>query len=224
MVYSCRNAGVRLLAALITCFAIQSVAQDSTTGNTPTTNQQQVSFFDRPALLDGPGSPTTVMRKHGVNLNITYTEYGQGIVAGDGDHQWQFGGKFFPKLTLDGEQLAGWKGFSLNAIGEITNGDTVDTDNKTGLIFPVNTALFGPADGKYGGDLSLTVTQAIGDKFSLRSANSICLTPLRINQSSEAVVSMASGTSVLPHPSPALRRHTSAGVRSPIGHGPLRSL
>ena len=163
----CSIAAVRTLILLTACVGPSqfTLPQSTNAGSSPEPDQRKEGFLDRPRLVEG--STDTRLTKHGVDLDITYTEYGQGIVAGDADHQWQFGGKFFPKLTLDGEKLAGWKGFSLSAIGEITNGDTVDTDIETGLLFPVNTALYGPATGKYGGDLSLTVTQRFGERFSV---------------------------------------------------------
>jgi porin len=166
MVCTFRDAAAGFFLAMSLCSVIRVVAQNPNATNA-TAATQQASIFERPRLLDASASPTTVLRTHGVDLDITYTEYGQGVVAGDGDHQWQFTGKFFPRLTLDGERLGGWKGFSLNAVGEITTGDSVNTVSGTGLIFPVNTALFGPADGKYGGDLSLTATQRFGNRFAV---------------------------------------------------------
>lgn len=166
MVRTFRDAAAGLFVAIGLCSVTGSVAQTSNATNAADP-AQPTSFFSRARLLDGSGSPTTFLRSHGADLDITYTEYGQVIVVGDGDHQWRFGGKFFPRLTLDGGRLAGWKGFSASATGEITIGGNINTDSGTGLIFPVNTALFGPADGKFGGDLSLTVTQRFGDRFSV---------------------------------------------------------
>jgi porin len=160
---------VRLLVAAITCSPLWCIAQAQTSNadNAPAPNAPPASFFERPRVFDWPRSPTVILRNHGVNLDISYTEYGQAVVAGDGDHGWPFSGKFFPRLTLDGQRLAGWKGFSVSAVGEISAGNSQNTNSGAGLLFPVNTALFGPADGKYGGDLSLTVTQRFGERFTV---------------------------------------------------------
>ena len=164
MVCSFRGAAAGFFLALSLCSIMRTAAQAPSATNA--TAPQQTSIFERPRLLDFPASPTTALRMHGVDLDITYTEYGQGIVAGNADNRWGFAGKFFPRLTLDGERLGGWKGFSLNAVGEITTGNSIRIITGTGLLFPVNTALFGPADGKFGGDLSLTVIQRFGNRFS----------------------------------------------------------
>jgi porin len=140
----------------------QSTNPGSTTGSAP--EAQQLSLQSRPGLLDGPGSPLEALRQRGIDLSVSYSEFGQGLTAGDGNHSWRLGGKMLGKVTLDGAKLHLWKGFSINLTGELNDGANVNGMGGTVLI--ENTALAFPQDTGTGGDLSLNVTQRIGEKIS----------------------------------------------------------
>jgi hypothetical protein len=125
----------------------------------------ELSFLERPALFDGPGNPKEAMRQYGLDLHLSFIQFGQGLVAGDGDQRWEYGGKLHGKLTLDGAKLGLWEGFAIGLIGAFNYGDNGNGDN--GTLLPVTTALAFPQNGGEGGDLSLTLTQRFGTHVSL---------------------------------------------------------
>lgn len=142
-------------------------ATPSTASNEPATvvrEAQPVAWRDRPGLLDGPGSVLEDLRQRGINLSISYTEFGQSLVAGEGDHGWRFGGKMLAKGVLDGPKLHLWRGFSINFTGELNNGTNVN--GAGGTILLENTALSFPEYSGTGGDFSLNVTQKVNDTVS----------------------------------------------------------
>ncbi len=153
---------------LLTFWIIGNVAsaQSTNDGNTPGTapEAQQVSLQNRPGLFDGPGSPLEELRTRGIDLSVSYTEFGQGLLAGDGNHSWRLGSKMLGKMILDGSKLHLWKGFTTNLTGELNDGANVNGMGGTVLI--ENTALAFPQDVGTGGDLSLNVTQRIGERIS----------------------------------------------------------
>jgi porin len=126
---------------------------------------QQPSLQNRPGLLDGPDSPLEALRQRGIDLTVSYTEFGQGLVAGDGNRSWRLGGKMLGKLVLDGARLHLWKGFSINLTGELNDGANVN--GMGGSVLIQNTGLAFPQDVGTGGDLSLNVTQRFGERVSL---------------------------------------------------------
>lgn len=156
-----------LTALLLACILPGvALAQSNAASNaSPTPEVPQVALQNRPGLFDGPGSPLETLRKSGIDLAITYTEFGQGLAAGDGNHSWRLGGKMLGKVTIDGSRLHLWKGFSINLTGELNNG--ADVNGTGGTILIKNTALAFPQDSGTGGDLSLNVTQKLGERVSL---------------------------------------------------------
>jgi porin len=162
------SSDVPVLRLLLMVWILGSVAAaQSTPSNTVSSapDPQQVALQNRPGLLDGPGSPLEELRTRGIDLSVSYTEFGQGLVAGDGNHSWRLGGKMFGKMTLDGAKLHLWKGFSINLVGELNDGANVN--GMGGSVLIQNTALAFPQDVGTGGDLSLNFTQRFGERVSL---------------------------------------------------------
>ncbi len=122
--------------------------------------------WDRPAILDGPGSPKQEMRERGIIVDAWLTQFYQGVVAGDGDREWQYGGKGDLIVTFDGGKLGLWKGFYVNLHQEWLYGEDANTQGD-GSLFPVNTALGFPRLGGYERDTSIIVTQAFGEQLSV---------------------------------------------------------
>ena len=95
--------------------------------------------WERPALLDGPGSPRQELKERGIVVDAWLTQFYQGVVAGDGDREWQYGGKGDLIATFDGGKLGLWKGLYVNVHQEWLYGE--DANNQgDGSLFPVNTA------------------------------------------------------------------------------------
>jgi porin len=121
---------------------------------------------NRPALLDGPGSPKQELRERGIIVDAWLTQFYQGVVAGDGDREWQYGGKGDLIATFDGGKLGLWKGLYVNLHQEWLYGEDANTQGD-GSLFPVNTALGFPRLGGYERDTSIIVTQAFGEELSV---------------------------------------------------------
>ena len=157
------NAPMVRLLLMVCIFGNVASAQSTGSGN-PAPDAQQVSLQNRPGLLDGPGSPMEVLRRRGIDLSVSYTEFGQRMVAGDGNYSWRLGGKMLGKVVLNGEKLHLWKGLSINLTGELNDGANVNGTG--GTILLENAALAFPQDAGTGGDLSPNVTQRLGEKVS----------------------------------------------------------
>ncbi len=87
-------------------------------------------------------------------------------MAGDGDKDWQYGGKGDLIVTFDGGKLGMWKGLYVNVHQEWLYGQ--DANNQgDGSLFPVNTALGFPRLGGYERDTSIIVTQTFSEQLSV---------------------------------------------------------
>ncbi len=118
------------------------------------------------SLLDFPGGPKQQLRDAGIDLSVNYTQFYQGLVEGEGNHGWEFGGKTDIIANLDGGRLGFWPGLYINLHAEFINGDNV-LEQGDGSILPVNTALALPTLGGYDEDLSVVVTQAFSESTTL---------------------------------------------------------
>jgi porin len=126
----------------------------------------QELLWDRPALLDGPGTVKQSLRDHGISVDTWLTQFYQGVVGGDGDREWQYGGKGDLIATFDGGKLGLWKGLYVNVHQEWLYGE--DANNQgDGSIYPVNTAMAFPRLGGEEEDTSIVVTQAFGDRATI---------------------------------------------------------
>jgi porin len=122
--------------------------------------------WTRAALFDAPGGPFDDLKSRGVDLNGSLTQFYQGLVAGEGDKTWEYGGKVDLIGTFIGQKLGLWQGLIVSAHFEYVYGNDVNFAGD-GSIFPINTALAFPPLGGYDTDLSLTVTQVINERTTL---------------------------------------------------------
>jgi porin len=148
MKYSGFIAGLALLAAM------------------PQSAQAQESLLDQSSLLDVPGGPKQALKDAGIDLGVSVTQFYQGLVQGEGDKDWESGGKTDVVATFNGEKLGLWQGLFVNVHGEFVYGNDVNAQGD-GTVLPINTALAFPALGGYDTDISLVVTQAFSEAASL---------------------------------------------------------
>jgi porin len=107
---------------------------------------EMLPLSKRPTLLGGPDSPQAWLQAHGLNLGLSWTQYGQALASpSSGNNDWL------------------WDGFSASALYEYKTGDSVNGFN--GVLLPINTQMYEPADETKA--LSLTFTQRFGDNLSL---------------------------------------------------------
>lgn len=123
------------------------------------------SIWTRPGLLDGPGTFREVLRNHGIDIRASWTQFGQSLIQGDGDHSTEWGGKGDLIINLDGEKLGLWPGFSVNIHQEVLAGDDALAQGD-GSYIPVNTALAFPRLGDEEADTSILISQRITDKIT----------------------------------------------------------
>ena len=106
------------------------------------------------------------MRNRGISVDAWLTQFYQGVVAGDGNKQWQYGGKSDLIGTFEGQKLGLWRGFYVNVHQEWLYGK--DANNQgDGSLLPVNTAMAFPRLGGHEQDTSIIVTQNFGERFSV---------------------------------------------------------
>ncbi|CAG7857621.1 hypothetical protein MCAMS1_02518 [biofilm metagenome] len=105
------------------------------------------------------------LREHGINCNASLTQFYQGLAAGSGKHNWEYGGKFDGFVRIDGNKLGLWQGFGINAHAEVNYGESPTSAGATFL--PNNLALSFPgANGDFA-DLSLYFSQQLPGDVTL---------------------------------------------------------
>ncbi|MHC9541326.1 MAG: carbohydrate porin [Vulcanimicrobiota bacterium] len=128
-----------LMALLITiCFTAQTGAQEKSTSD----------FGDvwTGSTLSGDwGGDRARLKESGFTFKPRLTQFCQGMIYGDGDHNFKYSSKFDVMCNADLYKLGLWKGLSLNVHGEYNYGNT--TNGFGGTMIPVNTAMLFPATG-----------------------------------------------------------------------------
>lgn len=79
------------------------------------------------------------LKNRGITIMPRLTQFYQGMPIGDGDHQFEYGGKADVSLSVDLDKLGSWPGLSLTVHAEDNFGQSVN--GRGGTIAPVNTAL-----------------------------------------------------------------------------------
>ena len=135
------------------------------------------NLWTQPSIFDTPGGLKESLRDTGINLDVWVTEFGQDVLAGDGETGIQWGGKGDILATFDGEKLGLWEGLSVFVHQEVIWGE--DANNRgDGSLIIVNTALAFPRMGGSDQELSVTVTQALGPRASISAGKFNMLDPV----------------------------------------------
>src|SRR6516164_9490114 len=136
---------------LLVCAAHASEADLSTPAQT------QPGFLAGSELTDQWFGLRPELQQHGVELNSSLTQFYQGLVGGQGDHNSEYGGKLDGTFAIDGQKLGLWPGLFVNGYAGFRFGET--SNGAGGTLLPNDTALLFPK-GK--GDVfaltSLTLT------------------------------------------------------------------
>jgi porin len=108
---------------------------------------------ERQTLTGDWGGGRTWLKDHGITIAPRVTHFYQGLTAGDGDNDFEFGGKADLALNADLSKLGFWKGFSMTVHVENNFGDSIT--GAGGTLIPPNTALLFPGmDGADAFDVS----------------------------------------------------------------------
>ena len=162
---------VTFTAEFSTVVATEETAPVIKTGSetTPavTAPTPQPGWMERETLTGDWGGGRTWLKERGISLKPRLTQFYQGQTAGDGDKDFEYGGKADLLLYADLDKLGFWKGFSMTVHAEYNFGHSVNA--RGGAIAPVNTALLFPGmEGSDRIDLSsVYLGQTFGDSVSL---------------------------------------------------------
>lgn len=146
------------LAALLPVFIMSPLsAGEAQIGGDATVNadaNRAASWLDGDTLTgDWAGRRTSLKEEYGITLAPRLTQFYQGLAAGDGDHDFEYGGKVDLMLNADLSKLGFWKGLSLTVHAEYNYGETINGSG--GTLVPPNTALIFPGmEGSDAFDLS----------------------------------------------------------------------
>lgn len=103
---------------------------------------QAVGWAERETLTGDWGGGRTWLKDHGITIAPRVTQFYQGLTAGDGDNDFEYGGKADLALNADLSKLGLWKGLSMTVHVENNFGDAVT--GAGGTLIPPNTALLFP--------------------------------------------------------------------------------
>lgn len=129
-------------------------------------NETADDLLTRPALLDWPGGPRETLREFGIDLDLSLTQFYQGVTSGKGDKTWQYGGKIDVIATVDAYKLGLWQGLSAKVHQEAIYGDDAIAQGD-GTTIPVNTALGFPRYGRDDYETSIVISQQFDKKATL---------------------------------------------------------
>jgi len=110
-------------------------------------------------------NPKAFLLAKGFDVSFSWAQFYQGVLSGDPEDMGGYSGRVALGLTVDGEKIGLWRGFSISAIGEAVYGDTVLIRNP--ILLPINTAILFPAFGGQDAGVSVTVNQRFGERATL---------------------------------------------------------
>jgi porin len=151
--------GVMLLANL-------ALAQGGTNSITNTTSSAEVSdsLWTRPTLSGDWFGLRPGLKERGVTCRIELTQFGSGMLSGQGADEWAYGGKGDFYLMVNGAQAGLWNGLFILGRGEQNFGH--DLNGSGGTLVPYNASLFIPGSDE--GDVGLEITQKFSDSVALK--------------------------------------------------------
>jgi porin len=124
------------------------------------------TLSEQKSLTDTPGGPKDQLRQFGIETDVWMTQFYQGFMAGLPVSKARYGGKLDAFLRVDAEKLGLWSGLKFNVQYEHYFGRDLNDVAGTGII-PVNTANAFIRQTGYKSGLSISVSQDIGENFSI---------------------------------------------------------
>jgi porin len=121
-------------------------AQSAPTGTAqpPKADSYSGSLLTRSTLTGDWGGGRTWQEEHGITLKPRFTQYYQGLSAGEGadDHEAEYGNKLDVTVNADLDELGLWQGLSMSIHAEYNSGAYVNLHG--GTLMPINTAMMFP--------------------------------------------------------------------------------
>lgn len=112
---------------------------------------------DRKYLLGDWGGTRTDLARHGLTLDLSFTQVVQGVVDGGRDRRWAYGGKVDAILTFDLQRMGVLPGALVTARTESRYGESVNHD--AGTLLPVNDVMYFPLTDEEDDGIPITVTE-----------------------------------------------------------------
>jgi porin len=132
---------------LLGAFAQTTQAQASTPDKEKASSSEK-SIWARDKLTGDWGGLRTDLTKHGIDIDLRLSQYGQWVTSGGVDQSGQYGGTMDYRVNADGKKLLGsWDGLSLNMHARTRFGEDVNAD--AGDLVIQNTGLMMPAPADY---------------------------------------------------------------------------
>lgn len=145
------------------------------------------NLWERPVLLGSIGGWRDHLAENGYKLNISSTQFYQGVASGGVRQNFEYSGRNDYYLNVDGQKAGLWQGFFVTLHGETRYGDTVN--NNTGALMPVNVAELFPVPRP-------TVTALTAVKFTQALSESFITFAGKINLLDELKQPYAAGRGV----------------------------
>ena len=132
--------------------------------NTSSPIEASDSIWTRPTLTGDWFGLRPELKDHGVTLGIELTQFGSGLLSGQGSDEWAYGGKLDLYLNVNGAQAGLWNGLFVLVRGEQNYGQ--DLNGFGGTLVPYNTSLGIPGPDE--GDLGVEITQKFSDQVAVK--------------------------------------------------------
>ena len=128
--------------------------------------EAEPGFMQRDTLTGNWGGRGDQLAEKGVRLDLEFTEYYQGMFSGDGNDDFEFGGRVDALVRFDTKKMGLWDGGGLHTHLTYRFGDLPAF--RGGALWPVNTGSILPLDEKDSlVASSLYLSQRFGDSASL---------------------------------------------------------
>jgi len=121
---------------------VESDAAVDSTAVKPTEVKNAESVWTRAKLTGDWGGARSSLKKAGITIKSTLTNFYQGMVSGEGNNDFEFGSKWGLATIFNGQKLGLWEGFFAVAHIEYNMGHSVNGNG--GTLLPVNTSLAYP--------------------------------------------------------------------------------
>jgi porin len=137
--------GIWSLALLLSLSVLAPDARAASDGATADAGSD--SLWTRKKLFGDVGGLRSGLAKHGVSLDVSLSQYFQGVADGGRDNDYAFGSIVDSVVNVNGEKLGLWKGLFLNARVQTQIGNFDSVAGDPGALALANTQLMWPLPG-----------------------------------------------------------------------------
>lgn len=123
-------------------------------------------ILERPKLTGDWWGRRSALRNSGVTLDISSTQFYQGVASGGREQAFQYGGRNDYFLNLEGEKLGLWEGLKVSLHGETRYGESVNSIAGT-LLAPNLMLAFPQPNGSITALSGVTFTQSLSEDLEV---------------------------------------------------------